>query len=458
MKGPEAVTAGPGWRIKLPGFLSAGLLVLALLVLTARPSFAVPAFAVQTGQPCSGCHVGGFGPQLTPFGRAFKLGGYTLRTDTFNVPVSVMAQGSYVRTAKAQPPPPTRDFALNDNVAVDQVSLFIAGGLGDHLGAFVQTTYDGVARGFHWDNLDLRAVTTTTIHKASVILGLTVNNAPTVQDAFNTLPAWGFAYSTSSLAPSPAAAPLIGSLAQNTVGVTGYAWINSELYAEFGGYRSPSARFLNHMGIDPTDPGNISGTAPYGRLAYNKNLGTQNFEIGAFGMAANINPGHDQSTGLTDHYGDLGLDASYQLFAAKRNVVTVNARYTHESQRLDASQALGLTANSHLHLQDFRIDASYYWHDRIGFTVQPFDTWGKPDVLLYGANRTYAPDSSGVLLQVDGTPWGEGGSPLGPRFNMRLGVQYTAYAAFDGAGRNYDGLGRNAGDNNTVRVFAWLAY
>jgi hypothetical protein len=109
-------------------------------------------------------------------------------------------------------------------------------------------------------------------------------------------------------------------------------------------------------------------------------------------------------------------------------------------------------------LQDFRIDASYYWHDRIGLTVQPFDTWGKPDVLLYGANRTYQPDSSGVMLQPDGTPWGDGGSPLGPRFNMRLGVQYTAYASFDGAGHDYDGMGRSAADNNTVRVFAWFAY
>jgi hypothetical protein len=30
----------------------------------------------QTGQPCSARHVGAFGPQLTPFGRAFKIGDY----------------------------------------------------------------------------------------------------------------------------------------------------------------------------------------------------------------------------------------------------------------------------------------------------------------------------------------------------------------------------------------------
>ena len=83
---------------------------------------------------------------------------------------------------------------------------------------------------------------------------------------------------------------------------------------------------------------------------------------------------------------------------------------------------------------------------------------GSRDDLLYGANRTLPPDSSGLTLQLDGTPFGGGNSPLGKRFNMRVGVQYTNYFAFDGSGRNYDGLGRNAADNNTLRVFTWIAY
>ena len=41
------------------------------------PASAVPAFARQTGQPCASCHTAL--PQLTPFGRRFKLGGYTLQ-------------------------------------------------------------------------------------------------------------------------------------------------------------------------------------------------------------------------------------------------------------------------------------------------------------------------------------------------------------------------------------------
>src|SRR5665213_3957955 len=266
------------------------LLALSAIGLTATGAAAVPAFAVQTGQPCNTCHVGGFGPQLTPFGRDFKMHGYTMRAVRLNVPLSVMAIASYVRTLKDQPGPPADSFGVNNNVAIDQISLFLAGGLGPHLGAFVQSTYDGVARAFHWDNLDLRAVTTATVKGANMILGLSLNNAPTVQDAFNTLPAWGYPYTTSSLAPSPGSAPLIGSLAQNTIGLTGYAWINSELYAELGAYKSPSARFLTQAAVDPTDPGAIEGAAPYARVAYNKNFGDSNVEAGAFWMNANRFP------------------------------------------------------------------------------------------------------------------------------------------------------------------------
>ena len=434
------------------------LFVVALLVFFAGRAAAVPAFAVQTGQPCSSCHIGGFGPQLTPFGRDFKLRGYTARSNSFNVPLSAMAVGSFNHTHADQSAPPASHYGTNDNATLDQASLFVAGGLGSHLGAFVQTTYDGVARAFHWDNLDVRAVTTATAGNQKMVLGLSLNNAPTVQDAFNTLPAWAFPYTTSSLNPAPGAGPIIGSFAQNTLGLTAYAWINSSLYIEAGGYESPGSRFLTRLGVDPADPGSIRGIAPYGRVAFQKNYGTQNFEVGVFAMEANIYPGLDRSAGVADHYTDIGLDGSYQLFASKKNVVTMNGRYTYEIQRLDASSALGLSANGDQNLQDIRFDASYYWHNMVGFTAGAFDTFGNADALLYGSNRSAKPDSSGFLLQVDGTPYGEGKSPLGPRFNLRVGVQYTGYFTFDGARSDYDGFGRNASDNNTVRVFAWVAY
>ena len=41
---------------------------------------ALPGYARQTGQPCAACHTAF--PELTPFGRRFKIGGYTLRAAT----------------------------------------------------------------------------------------------------------------------------------------------------------------------------------------------------------------------------------------------------------------------------------------------------------------------------------------------------------------------------------------
>ena len=193
-------------------------------------------------------------------------------------------------------------------------------------------------------------------------------------------------------------------------------------------------------------------------MAYQNNHGPWNWTVGAFAMDTRLYPGRDQSTGFTDHYTDLGLDASYQHFAANHDVVTVNGRYTHERQNLQASQALGLVTRSGGYLQDLRIDASYYWRNKIGLTLQAFDTWGSHDDILYSANRTLQPDSAGMVLQVDATPYGDGQSPLGRRFNLRVGVQYTSYFQFDGASRNYDGFGRNAADNNTLRVFTWIYY
>jgi len=84
---------------------------------------------------------------------------------------------------------------------------------------------------------------------------------------------------------------------------------------------------------------------------------------------------------------------------------------------------------------------------------------GSRDALLYVANRTEKPDSSGFLFQIDGTPFGKpDASPYGPWVNVRVGLQYSAYTKFNGAGRNFDGLGTNAGDNDALRLFIWTAF
>ena len=428
----------------------------AAITISVTPARAVPSFAEQTQQPCSACHVGGFGPQLTPFGRQFKLDGYTMRASPgFTNPVSAMAVASFVNTAKDQAAPPAPHYGDNNNVTIDQVSLFASGGIGDHFGGFTQWTYDGVGRAFSWDDLDLRAATHLTLFGSDVLTGVDLNNAPGVQDVWNTLPAWGYPYTGSDLAPGPAASTLMdGALAQTTLGTTAFANWDFGLYAETGLYWQPGHGFLSAMGALPDNT--LEGAAPYFRLAYQKDYGDQNFEVGAFALIADIYPGGDTSAGTTDRYTDTGFDGSYQFMGDGSNVYTLNARYTHENQRLSASRIC-----SPLRIRptrsNLRADASYYRDNTYGATIGFFNTWGSTDALLYAGNTALKPDSAGLIFQIDGTIFGRDMDVLGGRFNLRAGLQYTLYTKFDGASSDYDGTGRNASDNDTLRVFAWTA-
>ena len=457
-------------RVHWPIAVAAPFLALGVLgPFGARPASAIPAFAVQTGQKCAACHVGGFGPQLTPFGRAFKIGGYTLRTKPFNLPVAAMVVASDTSTNRPLPAPAADGFATNNNLALDQISIFLGGGVGSHFGGFVQTTYDGVSEAWSWDNLDLRAVNTGKIGDKDLVYGLSLNNNPIVTDGWNTLPAWGYPYTGSALAPSPAASPLVaGGLAQNVIGLNAYAWLDSKFYLEVGGYSSPKAGTLRWLGADPFSPGDIVGLAPYGRIAISQNILGGEAEVGAFALKAKIRPGRDRSTGLSDHYSDIGVDASWIKSIGSSDTVTVNGRYTHERRSLLASCALGMADGSIAlgplsdcsggSLSEVRGDISYYWRNKIGATVSAFKLTGSPNPAIYQNSPVARPDSTGLLLQLDATPFSGPSSPFGQRFAARVGIQYTAYSQFDGASSNYDGTGRNASDNNTVRVFSWIAF
>src|SRR5438552_1854079 len=78
-----------------------------VLLLAVSQAYGLPSFARQTGQKCAACHVGGNWPQLTPWGRFFKLAGYTpgrgLRDPEtgFRVPLGLFGQAGL--TWGAQP-------------------------------------------------------------------------------------------------------------------------------------------------------------------------------------------------------------------------------------------------------------------------------------------------------------------------------------------------------------------
>ena len=117
---------------------------------------ALPSFARQTGQPCGTCHTDFAG--LTPYGRRFKIGGYTYgggeyRTALFPSsddstdskekkwvpPISMMAIVGFTNTQAPQPPPTART-STNNNIVVSPVSFFWGGAITDHIGAFAQMT------------------------------------------------------------------------------------------------------------------------------------------------------------------------------------------------------------------------------------------------------------------------------------------------------------------------------
>ena len=68
---------------------------------------AVPAFNRQTGQNCVACHAGGQYPDLTPYGRLFKLTGYTIGERA--MPLAAMAVVSMNKTRSTTSPDPAFD-------------------------------------------------------------------------------------------------------------------------------------------------------------------------------------------------------------------------------------------------------------------------------------------------------------------------------------------------------------
>ena len=92
----QATRRPAAWR-SLIGVVSTGI----LLQFTSTLAQAVPSYARQTGSECASCHVGGFGPQLTPYGIKFKINGYTdSNGDDAKVPLSGMLVANFSRTAR----------------------------------------------------------------------------------------------------------------------------------------------------------------------------------------------------------------------------------------------------------------------------------------------------------------------------------------------------------------------
>jgi hypothetical protein len=417
---------------------------------------AVPLFARQTGQQCAACH-NGF-PELTPYGRLFKLNGYTFGGGQSSIPpISAMAVASFTNTQVGQPGGAAPHYGDNNNLGIDFVSIFYGGVILPNVGMFGQATYDNIGKSFGWDNTDLRYAQAVRIYDTETILGITINNNPSVQDVWNSTPAWGYPWLASGLAPTPAASTLIeGQLAQQVVGISPYIYWDRLIYAEVGGYRTLGNRLLQTLGAG-TGGNQINGVAPYWRLAVEPKWGAHSWEIGTFGITAAEVPGGVAGFG-TDHLTDIAFDTQYQ-YLGDINSFSVQAYYIHENGNYSASAQQGLTSNRNDHLDSIRAKASYYYAQTYGGTFAWFHIGGSPDALLWGpTSATNSPDSSGFIGELDYMPFNHGGPAFWPWLNVKFGIQYTYYTRFNGGTTNYDGQGHNASGNNTLYLFSWLAF
>jgi hypothetical protein len=434
----------------------------AALFLARSNAYAVASYSRQTGLSCTACHT--TFPELTSVGRDFKLNGYTTTAeDTISetgtnkyaplsllktFPLSASVHADVTATGKRQP------ASQNPTAEFQALNLYLAGQITPHFGTFLQISYESDTDHFSLDSSDVRYANETKLAGKSLIWGFDVNNNPTYEDVWNSVPAQSFPFDAApgDAGFAPAATTLIdGALATQVIGGGPYAMWNNHLYGTVALYRS------QHIGAPQPDTGagnviNINEAAPYWRLAWQQNAGKDNyFEVGTYGLYVSSHP--NSVSGPTDSYVDLAADATYEHTLPNHDLITVHSTFIYERSDLPASVGQGLASQPRHELKTYRLDVNYHWGSRVTLTAGPFITWGTSDNLLYapGAVTGFSngsPNNTGYIVQAAYWPWQ----------NFEVGAQYRGFTQFNGAGSNYDGAGRNASDNNTLYVFAWVNF
>lgn len=427
----------------------------------ALAKFYVPSFSRQTGLACGACHYQF--PQLTPFGRLFKLNGYTLTAlptigqpndsaghESLKLasipPLAAMLVTGLTQTSRAQP------ATQNGTVSFpQQLSLFVAGEITPHVGIFTQFTYAAADGGIGIDNVDLRWARHANVVNRDLLFGVTLHNNPTVQDVWNTVPAWSYPFMGSDVAPTPAASTLIdGALGQQVAGLGAYALFDNAIYTEVTAYRSAPQGSTEPL--DATATNVTKGVIPYWRVALQHAWPATYGMIGTFGFAAHLYP--EGVSGPTNDYTDAAVDAQLESKTGIGMWIG-RAAFIHERETLSAFLAAAPPGASELHenLSTFRTSVTLEPSVHYSLTGGYFQTTGTSDPILFApasvtGSRTGSPNSRGGLGELAVNPWQ----------NTRLGIQYQFYSLFNGASNDYDASGRKASDNNTLFVYLWLAF
>ncbi|MDE2491206.1 MAG: hypothetical protein KGM24_10185 [Elusimicrobia bacterium] len=431
---------------------------------------AVPSYARQTGMSCSACHT--IFPELTPFGREFKLNGYTM-TNTkqieadasssapalkFNAlaPLSVMFQTSLTHYNGVA------NHKENNGVVLGPLSLFYAGEISQHTGTFLQVTMADSGSNFGFDTVDLRYANQATLSGVPVTYGLALDNAGTAEDLWNSTPHWGYPYMDAF--PGRGDGPAVASLSGAAPGA--YAMVDNHVYAYVGVYRQPTGKSIlmtdNTSGNTPvTSTGTVHAWSPYWRLAWQGNLGNDDnyLEVGTFGTNVRVygtftNADADVAAGLSqgnsDDFTDNAVDAQYELHLGS-NMLVAHASDIYEAQKLNAAVAAGAVTDSVQHVNRINADVGYILGNRWEVRGAYFTTTGTHDAYAFtgtgdgfpnGGDGTVASvNQDGYIAQVD----------FLPTQNTKLSAQYTAY-------NKYGGLVDGASINNALVINAWWMF
>jgi len=439
-----------------------GILLWLLFLVFCQSAQALPSFARQTGQSCVACHAGGQFPELTPYGRLFKLTGYTNGVQTN--PLAAMIVGDYTGTRNNSDGAGGSISPKDKQMLIDYSSVFLGGKITDVIGGFAQFTYssyDHQDASGNWvshlgsDNFDLRYADRKVDTSRDVIWGVTLNNNPTVQDVWNSTPAWGYPYVSSTLGAfggAPASTLIEGGLAQQVAGIGAYVYLNKSLYLELTSYQTAKDTWsflsLGNKKGDTYHPLTyMDGSSPYARLAYTYEWGAQNVMVGAFAMNAKILPMDDSNNPVygqgSTEYRDTGFDAQYQ-YLLDPHAFTAQIRYVKEEIR-DHTQTL---YDGPASLRSFKVKGSYVYLAKYGASLAYSNVNGSSDATAYADSANFSPDTQMWTPEVFWLPMQ----------NLRVGLQYNYFTRYLGASNNYDGNGRNASDNDTTYLYMWYAF
>lgn len=442
--------------------------VAALLAMaTALPPFAhaLPSFARQTGQRCSACHVGGNWPQLTPWGRYFKLSGYTageafVGKNGFRY-APIGGFGQVGATWANQPNNSQGQPVISPNGSPEAYQITGEAGtkLSDFAGMFYEYQYGNNFPG--WTGsvgaLDIRAVHAFYAGGKELLLGFDTNNNPTVQDVWNTVPNWGYPFYASPQAQGGPASPMITSLGGQAASLGGYALFDRHWYGELSMYRVATGffrwysagTFFNQGGANYVD-----GYNPYWRFFYTTQRGPHVFMAGAFGMHANVYPNSAAPSGPVNAFNDYGFDSQYQYLPGGAHQVSLRATYLRENQDWTAGYPQGASSALKANLTSLNLNGTYTLHDKWAFSAGYNLSNGSNNAAIYGITSP-----SGALLTSSPNTTGY---TLGANYlftqNLKLMVQYNGFTKFNGLKSNIDGLGRSPSDNNTLWISLFLAY